>query len=125
MKCTAVTGDRESIGIFESTGADKLMKRRESADLRCRTNFPLTQSHLSGYRLAAGTFAASGAAVGIVATFALDVDPVVPVAAAGVVLAGINPSVLRTSSSSFASVSLLSFRNWRAFSRPWPMRSFL
>ena len=78
----------------------------------------------TGYRLAAGTFAASGAAVGIVVT-----RPCVPVACAGTAAGvgaaaeGANPRALRTSASSFAIVSLFSFRNARAFSRPWPMRS--
>ena len=34
-----------------------------------------------------------------------------------------NPSNLRSSVSSFCRTSGLSFRNCRAFSRPWPMRS--
>src|ERR1700687_6233096 len=77
-----------------------------------------------GYRLA-GTFPAS-AADGIVVT-----RPCVPVACAGTAVAagaadaaaGIIPSALRTSASSFAIVSLFSFRKLRAFSRPCPMRS--
>src|ERR1019366_8369310 len=35
----------------------------------------------------------------------------------------IRPSDLRTSVSIFAAMSLFSFRNCLAFSRPWPMRS--
>jgi len=77
------------------------------------------------YRLAAGTLAASGV-LGIVVT-----RPCVPVACAGTAVvagaagtaAGIIPSALRTSASSFAIVSLFSFRKLRAFSRPCPMRS--
>src|SRR5580704_5993993 len=74
------------------------------------------------YRLAAtiGAFTGSGV-LGMVVTRA----PVGAGAAAAAGCAGvaINPRALRTSISSFARVSLLSFKNWRAFSRPWPIRS--
>src|SRR5258706_2260725 len=79
---------------------------------------------LKRYLLAAGAFAASGTADGIVVT-----RPCVPVAwaAAAATAAGaagaVSPSALRTSASSFARVSLFSFRKALAFSRPWPMRS--
>src|SRR5215831_11441114 len=77
--------------------------------------------HRQDYRRAA-TIGALGVSVpvGIVVTRA---EPFAPAgAAAG---AAINPSAFRTSVSSFAITSLLSFRNCRAFSRPWPIRSLL
>src|SRR5579863_9560355 len=73
------------------------------------------------YLLAAiGTLIGSGGALGIVVT--RPAAPLVGVAVAdgGAGVAAINPRALRTSVSSFAITSLLSFRNWRAFSRPWP-----
>ena len=77
------------------------------------------------YLLAAGTLAPS-VPLGMVATLLVGWAAAAPlVGTAGAALAGINPSALRTSNSSFARVSLLSFKNWRAFSRPWPMRSVL
>ena len=57
--------------------------------------------------------------VGMVATFAFDGVA----SAAGAAVGAIRPKDFLTSSSSFAIVSLLSFMNCRAFSRPWPMRS--
>jgi len=57
--------------------------------------------------------------VGIVATSACDGGASV----AGAAVGAIRPKDFLTSSSSFAIVSLLSFMNCRAFSRPWPMRS--
>src|ERR1039458_4017937 len=89
---------------------------------------PVSPSINSGvrglYRLAAGTFATSGDAEGMVV-----IRPCVPVACAGTAAgvgaaaAAVSPSALRTSASSFAIVSLFSFRKARAFSRPCPMRS--
>src|SRR3982074_3433373 len=68
--------------------------------------------------------AASGGALGIVVTRA-PADGVWEGALAGCGWATVwtSPRDLRTSASSLAMVSLLSLRNCRAFSRPWPMRS--
>src|SRR5271163_1507308 len=71
------------------------------------------------YRRAAtiGAFTGSGAD-GMVVTRAPCAGGVCAAAAAGCGCATVSPSALRTSTSSLAMVSLLSFRNWRAFSRP-------
>src|SRR5580658_3318512 len=96
---------RVPVRLADSTGADECVRPVRERD----------------YLLAAGNFVGSGAADGIVVT-----RPCVPVACAGTATgaaAGIIPSALRTSVSSFAIVSLFSLRNARAFSRPCPMRS--
>jgi hypothetical protein len=76
------------------------------------------------YRLAAtiGALAVS-VPVGIVATRPPEVAGAVVDDGTAWGLSLVNPNALRTSVSNFAIVSLLSFKNWRAFSRPWPMRS--
>src|SRR6185437_6013987 len=84
--------------------------------------------HNQTQRLAAGTLAASGGALGMVVTRAPVACAAVAVAAGwaagtGCGAAVVNPRCLRTSASSLTKVSTLSLRNWRAFSRPWPMRS--
>ena len=65
--------------------------------------------HCFCYLLAAGTFAVSGGALGIVVTRAPALADCAALAACGV--EGVIPNSLRTSASSFAMVSLLSFRN--------------
>src|SRR5579863_1525692 len=69
---------------------------------------------------AIGTFTGSGGALGMVVTRPLGG---VVVAAAGWVGVAISPSAFRTSVSNLVITSLLSLRNWRAFSRPCPIRS--
>ena len=97
-------------------------KRRENKEPLPLQKEAQTQIANKDYRRA-GTFPAS-AVVGIVVT-----RPCVPVACAGtaagaaVAAEGTIPNALRTSASSFAIVSLFSFRKLRAFSRPCPMRS--
>ena len=77
------------------------------------------------YRREAAAIGAFGASVPVGMVVTRPFAPGGGVAAAGWGVAGIKPSALRTSVSSFARTSLLSFRNWRAFSRPWPIRSLL
>src|SRR5271165_1881393 len=80
------------------------------------------QQQTSSYRFAAtGTLTGSGGALGMVVTRPVGGGGAAWAVGAGCAGAVANPSVLRTSASSLAMTSLLSFRNWRAFSRPWPM----
>lgn len=70
-----------------------------------------------------GAFTGSAAAGMVVTRAPVDDGACGVAAAAGCAGPCVSPIVLRTSASNFAITSLLSFRNWRAFSRPCPMRS--
>src|SRR5277367_64380 len=91
------------------------------------TTHPLTlwldQPGNTGYRFTAALLAS--VPVGMVATLgpAIGDGMATGCALAGAAALGVSPKCLRTLASIFASVSLFSLRNWRAFSRPCPMRS--
>src|SRR5215469_547959 len=61
--------------------------------------------------------------VGMVVTRAPGLAPCAAPWAWGGGCGAVKPRALRTSTSSLVVTSLLSFRNWRAFSRPCPIRS--
>src|SRR5579872_931007 len=118
-----------SVGMREVVDKPKAVERAlllaspspERSGQECPLHKRINENYLRAATI--GAFAVSVAA-GMVATLPCvgACAPFVGCACAG---AAINPSALRTSVSILAKVSLLSFRNWRAFSRPWPMRSLL